>query len=156
VGRPARRLAADPDNGEARFEFDNWDALACYFHDPVGNIVELISHRGIGEGRGARGRFSPAEFLAISEVGLVGQDVAEMARELARLGLAVWDGDTSVPGHLAFVGRRAHTLILTPPRRGWLPTGRAAEVHPVDVTVRGATPGSVSFAGAAHCVRGRS
>jgi hypothetical protein len=135
-------------SGETTFDFDNWDALACYFHDPVGNIVELISHRGIGEGR-ASGAFSPAELLAISEIGLVG-DVPEMAQELASLGLEVWDGDASAAGDLAFVGRRAHTLILTPVGRGWLPTRRPSELHPVDVTVRGAGPGTVRLAGGAH------
>jgi hypothetical protein len=146
-------LLPDPDTGDSTFDFDNWDALACYFHDPAGNIVELIGHRGIGEGRASGDSFSPAELLAISEIGLVGEDVPGMARELDRLGLAVWDGDASVPGGLAFVGRRAHTLILTPAGRGWLPTARPAEVHPVDVTVRGARPGSVSLAGASHQIR---
>ena len=27
------------------FDFPDWDAQACYFHDPAGNIVELIAHR---------------------------------------------------------------------------------------------------------------
>jgi hypothetical protein len=146
-------LLPDPDNGDTTFDFSNWDALACYFHDPVGNIVELISHRGIGEGRASGGTFSPAELLAISEIGLVGPDVTEMAHDLARLGLAVWDGDASAPDDLAFVGRRAHTLILTPVGRGWLPTRRPAELHPVDLTLRGANPGELSIAGAAHHVR---
>jgi catechol-2,3-dioxygenase len=42
-------LLPDPESGQVVFDFDNWDALACYFHDPVGNIVELIAHRGIDE-----------------------------------------------------------------------------------------------------------
>jgi hypothetical protein len=146
-------LLTDPDTTETTFHFENWEALACYFHDPAGNIVELISHGGIGEGRASGDTFSPAEFLAISEIGLVGEDVPGMAHELAGLGLAVWDGEASVPDDLAFVGRRAHTLILTPAGRGWLPTARPAEVHPADVTVRGARPGTASLAGAAHHVR---
>jgi hypothetical protein len=145
-------LLPDQDAGETTFDFDNWDALACYFHDPAGNIVELISHRGIGEGRASGAAFSAAELLAISEIGLVG-DVPGMARELAGLGLAVWDGDATLPGDLAFVGRRAHTLILTPAGRGWLPTRRPAEVHPVDLTVRGGRPGSASLADGSQHVR---
>src|SRR6266540_834225 len=42
-------LLPDPESGEVVFDFDNWDALACYFHDPAGNIVELIAHRGVDE-----------------------------------------------------------------------------------------------------------
>lgn len=26
------------------FDFNNWDALACYCLDPAGNILELIAH----------------------------------------------------------------------------------------------------------------
>jgi catechol-2,3-dioxygenase len=37
----------DPDSGEMRIDYDNWAASACYFHDPAGNIVELIAHRGL-------------------------------------------------------------------------------------------------------------
>jgi hypothetical protein len=143
-------LLPDPDSGDTTFDFDNWAALACYFHDPVGNIVELISHRGIGEGRAGGTEFSANELLAISEIGLVGRDVVEMARQVASLGLLVWDGDASAPVDLAFVGRRAHTMILTRLGRGWLPTRRPAELHPVDVAVRGARPGGVSFAGGAQ------
>src|SRR5262245_59858987 len=31
------------------FDFDFWDARAFYFHDPAGNIVELIAHHGLEE-----------------------------------------------------------------------------------------------------------
>lgn len=34
-----------------------------------------------------------------------------------------------------FVGRQAHTLILCPPGRPWLPTGRPAEVHQLEVAI---------------------
>lgn len=112
----------------ATIPFPAWDAHACYFHDPAGNIVELIAHRGIGEaGRG--GAFSPGELLAISELGLVGAD----ARELEAFGLPAWDRFDP----LVFCGRRAHTLIATPAGRGWVPTGRPAEVHPAEVGISG-------------------
>src|SRR4029077_18676802 len=31
------------------FEAEAWDARAVYFHDPAGNIVELIAHRELEE-----------------------------------------------------------------------------------------------------------
>ena len=64
-------LLPDPEGGQVVFDFDNWDALACYFHDPVGNIVELIAHRGVDE-TGTVGPFSAAEVVGFSELGLVG------------------------------------------------------------------------------------
>ncbi len=118
--------------------FDFWDAEAAYVHDPAGNIVELIAHRGEAE-NGATGAFSGAELAGISEVGIVGPDLAAAAAALEReLGLELWSGsvDDDATG-LGFVGRKAHTLILAGPGRGWLPTGRPAEVHPVAVTIAG-------------------
>jgi catechol 2,3-dioxygenase-like lactoylglutathione lyase family enzyme len=118
--------------------FDFWDAQAAYVHDPAGNIVELIAHRGEAENR-VTGPFAGAELAGISEVGIVGPGLASAAAALEdELGLPLWSGsvDDDATG-LGFVGRKAHTLILAGPGRGWLPTGRPAEVHPVAVTIAG-------------------
>ena len=131
-------------HGEAVFDFDFWDARACYFHDPAGNIVELIAHRGLGE-NGRTGAFSPGELLGLSEIGLVG-DVPAMARGLEELDLRVWSGSAD-PDSLAFVGEKARTLILCPAGRGWLPIDRRAEPYPVDVVLSGPLEGSVSVNG---------
>jgi hypothetical protein len=131
------------------FDFPAWDAQACYCLDPAGNILELIGHP---EAHGGAGPFGPDDLLAISEVGLVTPDPVAGAEALERgLGLRVWSGD---PRSLGFVGRKAHTLILSPSGRGWLPTGRPAEPHPVEVELRGAGPGEVRLPGAPHVVRG--
>jgi len=139
-------LLPDPDSGELVFDFSNWDALACYFHDPVGNIVELIAHRGVGE-NAASGAFAPTELLGFSELGLVGDDTAAMAHELEQLGLGLWDGTIDEPGRLAFVGEKARALILSPLGRGWLPTGRPAEPHPVELVLSGAETGERTVGG---------
>ena len=121
--------------GEAVFDFDFWDALACYFYDPAGNIVELIAHRGVGEST-ADGAFSGDELLGISELGLVG-DTTTMANVLQlALELPLWDGSTG-EGRLAFVGERGRTLILSPLGRVWMLTDRPAEAHPVDAVLTG-------------------
>ena len=54
---------------------------------------------------------------------------------------------------LAFVGEKARTLILCRAGRPWLPTGRPAEAHPVEVVLVGAE-GEVPL-GAGGQVRGR-
>lgn len=127
-------LLPHPDTGRTEFDFDFWNAQACYVHDPAGSIVELIAHRG--EAERTDGEFSAADLLAISEIGLVTADPADTAGRLRdELGLPLWFGDVTGPSSLAFVGRKAHTLILSRPGRGWLPTGRPAEIHPVDVTL---------------------
>ena len=132
------------DDGETVFPFDFWDARAVYFHDPAGNIVELIAHAGTAE-RGAAGAFAAAELAGLSEIGIVVDDPAAAVAALERdLGLELWSGDAA---QLAFVGAKAHTLILAPPGRGWLPTGRRAEPHAATVTLSGGTKGEVVLAG---------
>jgi hypothetical protein len=114
------------------FDFPAWDARAVYFLDPAGNIVELIAHHGLEE-RGRTGAFAAEELAGFSELGLVG-DPPSLLRDLEPLGLELWDGTVDGPSRLAFVGERGRTLILAPVGRGWLPTGRPAEAHPVELT----------------------
>ena len=129
-------LLPERETGDTVFDSDNWSSLACYFHDPAGNIVELIAHRGSFE-TAVDGEFGAAELIGLSELGLVG-DRPVMAAGLAGvLGLELWDGTLAEPTRLAFVGERARTLILAPPGRGWVPTGRAAAAHPVDAVLGG-------------------
>jgi hypothetical protein len=137
-------LAATPEplrnrgNGEVVFDFDAWDAKAFYFHDPAGNIVELIAHRGI-------------EDEGMSELGLVG-DPRALAGPLRELGVELWDGTLDEPGRLAFLGERGRTLILSPDGRGWLPTGRPAEPHPVEAVLSGPPNGRVELAGGLYVI----
>jgi hypothetical protein len=112
------------------FDFDNWDALAFYFHDPAGNIVELIAHHGLEE-NGRDGPFAAEELVGLSELGLVGDRSALLA-DLEDRGLELWSGSIDEPDALGFVGEKGRTLILARPGRGWLPTGRPAEPHPVE------------------------
>ena len=114
----------------AVFDFEDWDARAVYFHDPAGNIVELIAHHGL-EDNGRDGPFAAEELVGFSELGLVG-DKRGLLRGLEAQGLELWDGEREEPDRLAFVGEKGRTLILAAPGRGWLPTGRPAEAHPVD------------------------
>jgi hypothetical protein len=111
------------------FDFDWWDARAVYFHDPAGSIVELIAHRGLEE-NGRTGAFAADELVGLSELGLVG-DPPLLLRELEQLGLRLWSGTVEESESLGFVGEKGRTFILAPPGRGWLPTGRPAEPHPV-------------------------
>jgi hypothetical protein len=143
-------LLPGPDAGAVHVDFPAWSADACYFEDPAGNIVELIAHRGREE-TGASGPFTAAELVGVSEVGLVG-DPPALAAGLARAGLGVWDGTVDEPGQLAFVGEQARTLILAPDGRGWLPTWRPAEPHPVELVVACGRAGSAELDGGRYRV----
>jgi catechol 2,3-dioxygenase-like lactoylglutathione lyase family enzyme len=139
-------------DGEVVFTFEAWEARACYFHDPAGSIVELIAHRGVGE-RGGRGAFEGRELVGLSELGLVGDPPASAAALAAGLGLELWSGSVEEPGRLAFVGERARTLILASEGRGWLPTGRPAERHPVAAVVAAGREARVELEGGLHTIR---
>ena len=150
----AERVAILPDEntGEEVFDFEHWDARAVYFHDPAGSIGELIAHRGIGESDAA-GRFHPDELLGFSEVGIVG-DPPLLADSLAQtFALTIWSGSVSEEGRLGFVGEKARTLILSRAGRPWLPTGRPAEAHRVEVVLTGVGDGEVQLASGGY-VRG--
>ena len=146
-------LLPDPDTGETVFEFDNWNALACYAHDPSGNIVELIAHHELPEEAPAGRPFGADEVLGVCELGVVGPDVRLMAEALERLGIGLWDGTVDEPGRLAFMGDRDGVVILSPERRGWLPTGRPAEVHRVRAVVAGTRDAEAALPGTPHRAR---
>lgn len=141
------QLLSRPGQTSTTFRFEAWDADACYFHDPAGNIVELIAHRGVGQADADAGGFAAGELLGISEVGMVVTDPPRAARTLADAGLKLWSGGVDGADALAFIGRQAHTLILCAPGRPWLPTQRPAQLHPVSATLStGGDPVSVRVA----------
>jgi D-alanyl-D-alanine carboxypeptidase len=145
-------LLPDRETGDVVFDFTNWDAKAVYFHDPAGSIVELIAHAGVEE-RGASGAFAAAELLGLSEVGVV-CDPPSAAGELRRvLGLELWDGTVDGEARLAFVGEKARTLILCRAGRPWLPTGRPAEAHPVEIVLAGGLDGDAVLDGGSRVSR---
>jgi hypothetical protein len=128
-------LLAQPGSDETTFDFDFWDAHACYVHDPAGNIVELIAHRGLGDSP-ETGAFDAAELRGLSEVGIVTSDLVAGLERLRAARLELWYGEVSDEGGgLGFVGSKAHTLVLCPEGRPWLPTHRPAEAHPIDVAL---------------------
>ena len=131
--RESVELVGSASNFEV-FDFENWDARAVYFHDPAGNIVELIAHHGLEE-NGLEDGFAATELVGFSELGVVG-DPPSLLPELEELGLQLWDGTIDGPDRLAFVGQRGRTFILEPVGRGWLPTSRPAEPHPVEAQIR--------------------
>jgi hypothetical protein len=129
-------LLPGPD-GEMTFEFDFWNAQACYALDPGDNIVELIAHRELPDESPAEGAFGADELLGMCELGVVGPEPRAMAAALEPLGIGLWSGTLDEPDSLAFMGGREGVFILTHPGRGWMPTGRPAEPWPVEVTVAG-------------------
>jgi hypothetical protein len=132
----ATPLLTPPGSDDPIFQFEFWDARACYAHDPASNIVEVIAHRGVEESSSAAGDFSASELRGLSEVGIVACQLPAVAERLHAATVGLWSGHLSDSSSgLGFFGRKAHTLILTSPGRPWMPTGRRAERHPVEVVM---------------------
>jgi len=146
-------LLPDEETGRTTFDFNFWNAEACYVHDPCGNIVELIAHHELPEESPADGGFDGRELIGVCELGAPGPDVPAMAQALGSLGIELWDGTVDEPGRLAFMGGRDGVLILAPLGRAWLPTGRPAEPHPVEALVAGEREGEVVVPATRHRVR---
>src|SRR5262249_53295947 len=92
-------LLKDQD-GTPVFVGDEWKSSAVYFHDPAGNIGELIAHHGLEE-NGRAGAFAADELVGLSELGLVG-DRRALLRRLEALGLSMFSGAVDGPERIAF------------------------------------------------------
>lgn len=107
--------------GADTFYFDAWNAHACYFYDPAGNLVEFIARHDLPSQGVAP--FSSASLLSISEVGLVVDDVPATAKVIqTETGCAVYRGvvnDLFTP-----LGNEHGLLIVVQAGRGWFPTAR--------------------------------
>lgn len=105
-------LLTEPDGSE-RFAFSDWDAHAVYFADPDGNIAELIARHTL-----PGSRRESLEFLSLSEIGLVVDDVPATA---ATLGLPSYR-----PGHASFrpMGDEEGLVIVVQRDRPWYPDNR--------------------------------
>jgi catechol-2,3-dioxygenase len=116
--------------GRTTFHFADWQAHAVYCRDPAGNLLELIA-RHTRPGR-ATAPFSARSLLAISEIGLVVDDVPAMvARLRAELGAEPYRD----PGaDFAAVGDETGLLIVVRRGRSWYPD-RAMPATPLPLTV---------------------
>jgi catechol 2,3-dioxygenase-like lactoylglutathione lyase family enzyme len=118
-------------DGGDEFFFEAWNAHAMYFHDPDGNILELIARHTLPSI--SNKPFSQKSILNISEIGIVTEDVpAQVAAIKARVGAPVYGG----PGSDSFtpVGDEEGLFIVVKRRRMWFgDSGKAAESIPITV-----------------------
>lgn len=112
-----------PHGDQSIVEFPNWKARAVYFHDPAGNIVELIARDELHFF--PQGEFGRDHFAGVSEIGLAVHDMdASTRRILEETGEPVyWRG-----GEDFLAAGDVHGLMLFVPadKWDWLPTGEIA------------------------------
>lgn len=110
-----------------------FDAAACYFHDPAGNIVELIARHRLSNIN--HSDFTWDKIECVSEIGLPTPNVKALSRTLCNeLDVTIFDGQNS--DRFTAIGDDEGLLIVVREGRGWLPTGREAKrICPLEVVV---------------------
>lgn len=132
-------LIPNRDTGSPRARFPSWNAEAVYFHDPAGNIGELIARHDLPNDRPAP--FSPEHILHLSEIGLPVRNVTAAAERLMRAFDLPCYPDPSAPVSPDFtaLGDERGLLILVPESRPWAPAyDRPARITPIEAEL--ATP----------------
>jgi len=121
-------------DGRDEFGSESWDAQQVYFHDPGGNIMELIARQTLSND--APGAFGPDDLLCVSEIGLPVDDVPARAVALtATLGIAHYKEHSDA---FAPVGDHHGLFIVVAVGRPWQPTDDAhAAPAPTRVVVGG-------------------
>jgi catechol-2,3-dioxygenase len=120
--------------GSREIAFPAWNADSLYFHDPAGNIMELIARHNLPNDR--EGPFSPGCLLEVSEIGLAVDDVRSVAAALDdRLGFPVFDGAGSEV--FSAVGDDHGLLIVVRNGHKWYPELTVqAEPGPITLVVQ--------------------
>ena len=129
-----RTALARDTNGNTQFETGEWNADNVYFHDPQGNILELIARHELENT--SENPFGAEGLLCISEIGLAGQNTCEMIAWFAKtleVGTYKSVSDTFAP-----IGDANGLVIAVQENRIWFPdTGIPAQILPTELTIRG-------------------
>jgi len=114
-------------------DFVDWHAKSVYFHDPAGNILELIARFDLANESDEP--FSSRGFLCISEVGLVfKKEIFELktSQLLHDYSLAYFSKQPPQPQFRA-IGDDDGLFILVPEDRHWYPTKKPAGIFPMSL-----------------------
>jgi len=114
-------------------DFKNWHAKSVYFYDPAGNILELIARFDLDNKTDAP--FSSAQFLCVSEVGLVikGEEWDKATTNLLQqYQLNHFVKQPPLPQFKA-IGDDEGLFIVVPEKRNWYPTNKQCGIFPMEV-----------------------
>lgn len=143
----ARVPVLKDEDGQEIVWFESWNAHAVYFHDPAGNIVELIARHELAHR--TDGDFDIHQILGISEIGMAIPEsigVATAAEQVTRtLGLHPY---RPISDDFAAMGTPHGLVILVRAGRPWfMSPGNTACMQPTAVTLRGESDRSCRFTG---------
>jgi hypothetical protein len=116
-----------PVNGDDISNFINWDARSFYFKDNNGNILECITRYPNREYY--RDAYSFKCFVGISEIGLVTNNVPELADTLiTEYGLPIFHRQPKTD-KFTVLGDDSGLFIITARDREWYPTTIKAKTY---------------------------
>lgn len=125
-------LNLGPDGADT-FYFEDWNAHAVYCTDPAGNIVELIARHTLPSASEAP--FSSDQLLAISEIGLVAENVPAVVQALqGQLDIPIYRGAGSAD--FTAMGNEEGLFIVVRRGRPWFTDpSKPAELLPTTMTI---------------------
>ncbi len=129
-----QRVEILPFCGDCRVaEFPHWDARACYFHDPSGNILELIARDALPNA--PRPTFTRTPIVGLSEIGIVTDNVGLACLALhERYGVPYFARGPRL-ADFAVMGDDEGLFVVAQTGRSWWPTLRPAERHPLEIAI---------------------
>jgi catechol 2,3-dioxygenase-like lactoylglutathione lyase family enzyme len=132
LGEKVNLLNMEDHQGEIA-NFTNWNAKSIYFYDPAGNIVELIARMDLDNEKSEP--FSAAQFLCISEAGLVFDDSVfndQVDYLLQKYELANYAKQPPMD-HFRAIGDENGLFVVVPENRNWYPTDKPAGNFPMSI-----------------------
>lgn len=127
----SRKLKLIRLNGEDEFCFSSWNAHSVYFHDPSGNIAELIARHNLSNGSAED--FSGKSILAVSEFGLPVYNVEKSYDEINNeFNIPVFSGDRK---EFCAAGNDSGLFIIVNKGRKWFPGCADAEIFPAVINI---------------------
>jgi catechol-2,3-dioxygenase len=113
------------DDNNVIADFENWNAKAFYFNDNNGNVLEFIARFTLDNAGDQP--FDSSGILSISEMALVADDVAALAKELTALYHVPLFSKQPIRDNFAALGDDNGLLILSLDGRHWYPTRQPAK-----------------------------
>lgn len=119
------------DDGLPIIVYPNWNAQSFYFYDNNGSILEFIARFDLPYTSSEP--FSIRDIREISEIGLVTDQVQQLAGELEEKGVPYFAKGPRLPDFIA-MGDDYGLLLVSQRGRGWVPVGKPGLPFPIGLT----------------------
>ncbi|MFA6059409.1 MAG: VOC family protein [Taibaiella sp.] len=130
----AKTIIMDVPSGSKIADFSNWNADAFYFYDNNGNILEFIARYALQNQSDEA--FSGTSIYAISEIGLVTDNVPALAQKITKdYGVSIFEHQPAME-QFTVLGDDYGLFILVARGRTWFPTQIKAKLFPLTIYIQ--------------------